>query len=158
MPGLLGAALELASLFGIAFVSGVFWVCNAETTSAYYVAELGWNPVTVAVVCTAGQATLYALLFKGGGWLTLRWGWLGRLVVRIRASHGARLEKRYLTTSVLAALVGVPPLAAMAALAEGFTVNIYRFLAVATGVRFLRFLGFALAGAQLSAYWHSLWP
>ncbi|MHB8877951.1 MAG: hypothetical protein ACYC8T_30010 [Myxococcaceae bacterium] len=155
---LVQATLELASLFGIAFVSGVFWICNAETTSAYYVAELGWNPVTVALVCTAGQLTLYTLLFRAGGWLILRWGWLDRLVVRLRARHGERLAKRYLTTSVFAALFGVPPLAAMAALAGGFSVPIYRFLAIATGVRFLRFLGFALAGAQFTAYWHSRWP
>ncbi len=154
---LLHAALELASLFCIAFVSGVFWICNAETTSAYYVARLGWNPVAVALVCTAGQAVLYALLFRGGSWLIPRWGWLARLVARIQKSHGARLESRYLATSVVAALIGVPPLAAMAALAEGFAVPIHRFLAVATGVRFVRFLGFALMGAQLNAFWLSLW-
>lgn len=154
----LHAATELVSLFGISFVSGVFWVCNAETTSAYYVAELGWHPLTVALVCTAGQATLYALLFRGGAWLTPRWGWLARLVMRIRASHGARLEKRYLSTSVVAALIGVPPLAAMATLAQGFSVPLHRFLPVATFVRFLRFLLFAIAGAQLMAVWHSFWP
>ena len=152
------ATMELGSLFGIAFVSGVFWVCNAETTSAYYVAELGWNPLVVALVCTAGQAAVYTILFRGGGWLIVRWGWLNRLVVRIRASHGSRLEKRYLTTSVVAALIGVPPLAAMAVLGPGFAVPIRRFLAVATGVRFLRFLAVALAGVQLAAAWHSFWP
>lgn len=155
---LLDSALELGSLFGIAFVSGVFWIFNAETTSAYYVAELGWNPVAVALVCTAGQTTVYALLFRTGGWLILRWGWLNRLVTRTRAKHGERLAKRYLTTSAFAALFGVPPLAAMAALAEGFAVPIFRFLAIASGVRFLRFLGFAMAGRQLTAYWQSLWP
>jgi membrane protein YqaA with SNARE-associated domain len=154
----LHAAMELASLFGIAFVSGVFWVCNAETTSAYYVAELGWNPVLVALVCTAAQATLYALLFRGGAWLTPRWGWLSRLVARIRSRYGARLETHYLSTSAASALIGVPPLAAMATLAQGFSVPLPRFLAVATGVRFLRFLCIALAGAQLTTYLHSFWP
>jgi NAD(P)-dependent dehydrogenase (short-subunit alcohol dehydrogenase family) len=42
-------------------------------------------------------------------------------------------------------------------LADGFAVSFVRFLAIAAGLRFLRFLLFAVAGTQLTAWWHTLW-
>lgn len=138
-----------ASLFGMSFVGGVFWVVNAETTAAIYAAKLGWNPFVVATICTAGQLSVYGLLFRTGGWLVPKWRWLARQVERTKAKHGHRLEDGYLVTTSFAALLGVPPMSAMAVLASGFTVTLPHFLLVAGTLRWLRFLAVAFAGQSL---------
>ena len=153
----LDGAAELGSLFVVSFLSGIFWVANAEGTAVYYSMERGWHPLVVATVCTAGQLSMFSLLFHGGGWLLPRWKWLHRYVERTRAKHGERLRKGYLSTTVFASAFGVPPLGAMSVLADGLAVSFARLLANAAGVRFVRFLLAAAAGEQLTAYWRGLW-
>lgn len=141
--------VEGASLYGISFVGGVFWIANAETTAALYAAKLGWNPFAVATICTAGQMSVYGLLFRTGGWLVPKWRWLARQVERTKTKHGHRLENGYLATTAFAAGLGVPPMSAMAVLASGFQVSLRHFLLLAGTLRFARFLAFAVAGQSL---------
>jgi membrane protein YqaA with SNARE-associated domain len=149
--------VQLLTLIGICFVGGLFWVANAEATAILYGAQLGWNPLLVGIVSALSQCAMYTLLFWGGDWLIAKWTWLGRKVEKTRARFKARLDKSYLTMTATGALVGLPPMTVMALLAGGFNVRLRTLLAIAFGLRFVRFTVLAAVGTQLQQFWSSIW-
>ena len=147
--------IELMTLFGVAVIGSFFWLVSPELTSAYYGADLGWNPIWVGLVCATGQCCVYVFLYRGGSVLVGRWKSLANLVGRTRARFEKNLEERYLVMTALAGLTGIPPVIVMVALASGFKVALSRILLVTFVCRGIRFGTLAalgeVAGPMLSS-------
>ncbi len=145
--------MELASLLGIGFVGSVFWVVNAELTAILYGSQLGWHPLAVGLLIGAAQTAMYVLLYFGGAQAMTRWAWLDRQVVRVRDRFQERLERAYLPASGVAAILGVPPVIALVALAPGFQVPLLHVVPIAFAGRVVRFSILAAFGERLVAWW-----
>jgi membrane protein YqaA with SNARE-associated domain len=149
--------MALISLLFLSFAGGIVWVFNVEAAAMLYGAAGGWNPVLVGVTCALGQSLAYTLLFFAGDRLLRRWGWGRRQVERALARYGERLAHSFLALTVPAALVGLPPMTGMAALAGGFRVRFAPLIGIALTLRTVRFVVLAAAGAQIVAWWNHLW-
>src|SRR5947208_1373797 len=111
--------MDLLILYAAGLLGSIVWFVPVVPTCVLY-ARLGWNPVLVGLATASGQTLGYGLIYLGGEQLVRRWSRLARQVERTRARHGPGLERRYLLTSLLAALIALPPMGAMAAMAPGF--------------------------------------
>ena len=120
---------------------------SPEVSAVYYGAELGWHPLAVGAVVAAGQGPMYVLLYLGGERWVLRWKRLARMVARTRDRHAAHLERNYMALTAVAAMLGVPPVIAMCAMAAAFDVRLARLLPVVVACRVLRFTLLASGGA-----------
>lgn len=149
--------MDLLLLLSISFAGGIVWLFNVEATAVVFGASSGWSPVLVGVICATGQSLAYLVLFFAGDWILGRWRWAGRKLERTRARYGERLRRGFLGLTVPAALVGVPPMTGMAALAGGFRVRLLPLLAIALPLRSVRFVVLAVAGTQLLAWWRAIW-
>ncbi len=147
--------LELISLFVTSIIGAVFWVISTEVQASAYGA-MGWNPLLVGLVCSAGQNVTYVVLYLGGERLMGRWSWLATRVHRVREQHGERLRRSYLAMTIVGGLTGIPPIVAMVALAPGFNVRLRTVLAITLPARFIRFTILAVAGSEILAWWGSL--
>jgi len=149
--------LGLLSLLAFSFAGGIIWAFNVETAAMVCGARSGWHPLLVGFACAGGQSAAYVFLFFGGDWLLGRWCWGRRQVERTRARYGSRLESSFLIFTVPAALLGIPPMTGMAALAGGFKVRLVPMISIAFSLRLVRFTILASAGMQLMVWWGSLW-
>ncbi len=130
----------LAAFF-VGFASPVVWLLNAEALAilAGLVGARPWPAVGLTLAC--GQIACLSLLFYGGEGLCRRVAPLRRHLERFRADP-RRLERTRAGATwalVTAALFGLPPLMAMAALAPGLGLRYRTFFGVAFGGRLLRF-------------------
>jgi membrane protein YqaA with SNARE-associated domain len=150
------AAAPLASLFLVCVAGGFVWLFNAEAAAVAYGGMGRWHPALVGVTCAAGQVVSYTVLFFGGGWLLARWRQARERIERTRVRYGARLERSFLALTASGALVGLPPMTVLAAIAGGFRVRYPALIAIAFCLRFVRFTVLALAGNELVALWRSL--
>jgi membrane protein YqaA with SNARE-associated domain len=149
--------MSLLGLLLLSFAGGIVWLFNVETAAMVYGATSGFGPVAVGLTCALGQTLAYAFLFFAGDRLLRRWGWARRRVERMRARYDVRLRRGFLGLTAPAALVGMPPMTGMAALAGGFRVPLAPFVAIALTLRSVRFVVLAVAGAQIVSWWHGLW-
>ena len=137
-----------------AVASPIVWLLNAEAIAVLSGLSASRPVWLVALVLTAGQVTMFTALYFGGDRLLRRIGPLRRQIDRL-AADPVRLERwrrRATATVAAAALVGLPPMSAFAAIAPALGVR-YRTLAlVATAGRGLRFLLLASL-PQLFAGW-----
>ncbi len=149
--------LKLLSLAGMCFLGGAVWIFNAEATVIVYGAEFGFNPFLVGLVAATAQCAMYVVLYFTGAWIIRHWRWLGKKIEKARDKFASHLEKRYLVATAPAALIGIPPMTAMAALATGFQIRLLPMLTVAFIFRVARFTFLAALGFQLRSFWQSLW-
>lgn len=149
--------MALVSLLFLSFAGGILWVFNVEAAAMLYGAAGTWNPLLVGVICALGQSLAYTLLFFAGDRLLRRWSWGRRQVERTLARYGERLEHSFLALTAPAALVGLPPMTVMAALAGGFRVRFAPMIGIALTLRSIRFVVLAAAGTQIIAWWNQLW-
>jgi len=140
------------SLFAFSFAGGIIWVFNVETAAMVYGARSGWHPLLVGLACAGGQSAAYTFLFFAGDWLFRRWRWGRAQVERTRARYGSTPASSFLLLTVPAALVGIPPMTAMAALAGGCKVRLLPMIALAFSFRLIRFTILASAGTPLVAW------
>lgn len=131
------------------FFSGISLVINAEATLMIAASIFAAEPMLAGAAAAGGQAFLLLFLYRYGGGLALRWTWLQKKTDKARRRYETRLENRFLFLGACAALVGVPPLLAMAVLAPSFGARASHFIAVAVPLRFVRFWFVAALGAQL---------
>ncbi|MCB9557601.1 MAG: hypothetical protein H6707_15945 [Deltaproteobacteria bacterium] len=143
-------------LIAIGFAGGIVWIFNVETAAAAYGATSGWHPIVVGLGCALGQASAYTALFFSGEFIGQRWGWARKQIVRTREKYGERLETGFLWFTAPAALIGLPPMTGMAAVAGGFHVRLLPMLAIAFSLRWVRFTIIAWAGPQLLLWVKSL--
>lgn len=136
-------------LLAFSFAGGIVWLFNVETAAVAYGSEAGWHPLAVGLTCAGGQTLAYAFLFRFGDWLCARWRWVGKQVDRTRRKYGRRLSTSFLALTAPAALVGLPPMTAMAALAGSFKVRLVYLIAIAFSLRTIRFTVLAAVGDQL---------
>lgn len=146
---------EAAVLFAC-FFSGASLVINAEATVMIAASVFATEPMLAGAAAACGQAFLLLFLYRYGGGLALRWTWLQKKTDKARRRYQARLQERFLLFGAGAALIGVPPLLAMAVLAPSFDTRASHFVAIAVPLRFLRFWLFAALGAQLDVWIHGL--
>lgn len=145
--------MAILSLLLLSIAGGVVWVFNVEAAAVLYGSK-GFHPALVGVTCAVGQSIAYTLLYFGGDWLLRRWGWWRRSLERMRARWGERLRKGFLGATATAALIGIPPMTGMAAIAGGFDVRYPPMIAIALGLRTVRFIVLAAAGSRIAAWWH----
>jgi hypothetical protein len=145
--------MAILSLLLLSIAGGVVWLFNVEAAAILYGSN-GYHPVLVGLTCAVGQSIAYTLLYFGGDWLLGRWGWWRRGLERMRARWGERLKKGFLGATATAALIGLPPMTGMAAIAASFEVRYSRMIAIALSLRTLRFIILAAAGARIAAWWH----
>lgn len=144
--------MAILSLLAFSFAGGIVWVFNVESAAVVYGNQGGWHPLVVGLTCAAGQTLAYTFLFHCGDWLYARWRWAGRQVEKTRKKYGDRLSKSFLTFTAPAALIGLPPMTAMAALAGGFQVRLLPLIAIAFSLRLVRFTILAALGDKVSAW------
>ena len=149
--------MGLVTLFLFCFAGGIVWLFNAEGACVLAAGSGRWSPVTVGVVCTLGQTAAYTFLYFGGGWLRDHWRWWRRQLERAEAKWGHVLQRGAVALTAPAALLGVPPMTAMAALAGSFKVRFLWVLVFALTFRSVRFQLLAHAGVELAVWWSRLW-
>lgn len=149
--------IALLSLYALSVAGGVIWLFNVEAAAILYGANLGYPAPVVGVVCAAGQATAYTLLFLFSGWLLPRWRWAQRQTEALLRKYGERIERSFLIFTATAAFIGLPPMTGMAIVAPGFRVRLPTMLAIAFSLRVVRFTILAAFGLQLAAWWKTLW-
>lgn len=148
--------MDFLWLIGVSFVGAIFWILNVETAAIYYGGELAWHPLAVGLTAAVGQNLNYIFLYKGGDVLIHRWGWLGKKVEATKKRFRKKLETRYLWLTAVAALIGIPPLVAMVALASGFNKSLRAILLVTFPIRTLRFTILAIFGESIFAWWNAI--
>ncbi len=134
----------------IGFVGIIIPVLNPEV-SAVLAGREGLHPVAVGLSTAFGQCCMYLLLFHAGGKIVPKLKWFARQVEKTRARFEKHLEKTYLGTAVVAAFIGVPPLAALFVLAKGFRVGFVPLVIIAFAFRTMRFGVLAAGGFELFA-------
>ncbi len=144
--------MAILSLLAFSFAGGILWVFNVESAAVVYGNQGGWHPLVVGLTCAAGQSLAYTFLFYCGDWLCAHWRWVGKQVDKTRNKYGERLSKSFLTLTAPAALIGLPPMTAMAALAGGFQVRLLPLIAIAFSLRLIRFTILAAVGDKVSAW------
>ncbi len=132
---------EALALWAISLVGSTVWLVSAEATSAVYGGRLGWHPLAVGLIAALGQSTAYVLFYYGGDALIARWTWLHDKVTRTR--------RRFLVLTGVSALVGIPPVVAVAALAPGFGIPLSHLISVAFTLRVVRFTTLAWLGERV---------
>ena len=135
---------------GIGFIGIVIPVLSPEV-SAVLAGRGGMHPVEVGLATSFGQCCMYLVLFLAGGKIVPKLKWLARQVERTRTRFEKHLEKAYLGTAVVAAFIGVPPLAALFVLARSFDVGFVRLVIIAFAFRAMRFGVLAAGGLGLFA-------
>ena len=143
---------EAASLFGLAFVAAIAGILPLWATCIYYTARLGWSPALVGTVAATGQCAGYVVLYTAGTSLMRVWPRLARKVEAARETTLARMNSGFLPTTLCAAVLGVPPMLAIAAIAPAFEVGLIPLVGVAFPGRFIRFAVAAGAGGTLTAW------
>ena len=146
---------DLAILFAC-FFSGISLIVNAEATVMLAASVFAMEPMFAGAAAAFGQAFLLLFLYRYGGGLALKWKWLQKKTDKARRRYEAGLEKRFLFFGASAALVGVPPVLAMAVLAPSFDARASHFIAIAIPLRFVRFWFVAALGAQLDVWIRSV--
>jgi len=149
--------MGLVTLLCLSFAGGIIWLFNVEAAAMVYGAAGAHHPVVVGITCALGQSLAYTFLFFAGEWLMRHWRWGRRQVERTEQRYGDRLRRGFLAFTVPAALVGLPPMTGMAALAGGFHVRYVALIAIALPLRTVRFVALAAAGTQIVAWWERLW-
>jgi membrane protein YqaA with SNARE-associated domain len=149
--------VALLSLLLFSFAGSVVWVFNVEAAATVAGASGGWHPLIVGVTCAVGQALGYTLLFFAGEIVFRYWRWGQRKVEWTRERYGERLKTGFYGLTFTAALAGLPPLTAMAALAGGLQVRFLPMMAILLPLRIIRFTVLAAVGEELLAWWNSLW-
>ena len=141
---------QALTLFGIGAVGTVFWVVSPEVSAVYYGKELGWPSLAVGGLIATAQAPVYLGIFLGGDRLVGRWRWLATKVERTRTRFERHLHSRYLGLTLVAAILGVPPVLAMCALAGPFGVKARHLMPVVVFGRLIRFTTLAGTGGLFS--------
>jgi membrane protein YqaA with SNARE-associated domain len=149
--------LELFSLLAFSFAGGIVWVFSVETAAVVMGASGDYHPLVVGLVCAGGQSLAYTFLFFAGDWLFTRWKWAGKQVDRTEQRWGEKLGKGFLLLTIPAALVGLPPMTGMAALAGGFRVRFLSLICIAFSFRLVRFVVLASVGVELMGWWETAW-
>ena len=111
----------------------------------------------VGVTCALGQVLGYTLLFFAGDLVFRYWRWGQRKVEQTRERWGERLKKGFYGLTATAALAGLPPMTAMAALAGGFRVRFVPMISIALVLRVVRLTALAAAGNEVVAWWNGIW-
>ena len=142
--------MTLFHMAGIAFLGVLIPISNPEI-AAVLAGRGGLDPVAVGVAGAAGQCVMYLVVYFAGAQIVPRLKWISRQVERTRARYSTRLEKAYLATAVVAALVGVPPMVALIVLAHSFRVSLLPLVAIAFTFRVARFAILAAGGLQMFA-------
>ncbi len=145
--------MAILSLLLLSIAGGVIWLFNVEAAAILYGSN-GFNPALVGVTCALGQSIAYTILYFGGDWLLRRWGWWRRRLEQMRARFHDRLHKGFLGATATAALLGIPPMTGMAAIAGSFEVRYPPLIAIALPLRTVRFIVLAAAGSRIAAWWH----
>ena len=148
--------MALLALIGIGFVGTILWFINTEATAVVYHVEMDWNPVIIALVLSLSQNVMYVLLYQGGGRVVERWRWLGKRIERARTRYAKMLDRAYLPSTFVAAILGIPPVLAMVTLAKGFGYSRLQIFPLTLVGRFIRFLTLALVGQTLLTWWAQL--
>ena len=137
-------------MLGIGFVGSIFWFVSPDATAVYYGTVANWHPLLVGVLIATGLCLAYVPVYYGGEQLVRRWSWLERQVTRTRTRYERWMHKGYLVATAAAALIGIPPLLGMVALASGFGIGARPVIIIAFTGRATRFTIMAFLG-------HSIW-
>ena len=129
----------------VGIVGSVFWVVNTETM-AMYAGTQGMHPLWVGGLCSFGQNIVYIALYVGGDWLIKRWSWLRVKVEFLSEKLSASSSKTFLAVTAMAAVLGVPPIVGMVALAPAFRIPLLHVLAITLPCRAIRFSILAALG------------
>lgn len=145
--------MEALALLAVAFVGTLFWVANPEAAVVLYASQGRLSPVLIGLTVAVGQAAALSLLFRGGGWLALRWPWFGRQCARVRARLGDKVGGgRAMAVLVTSGLLGFPPASATVVVAPGLGLSAARVLPLLFALRLARFtLLAAIVGGFLQA-------
>lgn len=147
--------MELLGLFGICVVGTLFPLVSPEASAVLYGKELGWHPLAVGMVGGAGQCLIYFLLYLAGGKLFSKWERLSKLVANTRARYHTHLSRRFSWMALLAAIIGLPPAVAIAALAPGFGISMVPVMLILFGGRTVRLSLLAAGGEWMNSVWGS---
>jgi len=132
---------------GTAFLGTFVWIFNCEALLVVQVTQRGWHPLPAALLMTAGQAAAWLVLFGAGRGIRARWAWFDRRCAAAQARWGHRLQTRAALVIFVSGALGAPPTSALAVLAPGLAIGLFRLLPLLFASRLLRFLVVgALAG------------
>jgi membrane protein YqaA with SNARE-associated domain len=129
--------MKLVALI-ILSAAAIFVPGSPEGLAVYYVRDLHWSVLAVAVLSAVGQCTSYWLLYLFGEFLVQRWRWLRQQVTRTRERYAFHLERRFLTVTTFSAVIGVPPAIATSTLAPGFEIPLRHLMPILLGGRVVR--------------------
>ena len=149
--------MEFLGVLAYSFCGGIVWIFNVEAMAIAMGTRAGWHPLTVGLACAGGQSLAYIFLYYCSHWLLRRWRWFSRGVDRMLDRWGDRFKRSFLLLTAPAALIGLPPMTGMAAVARSFKVRLLPLIAIAFFLRLLRFTLLASTGDAIPRWWSSLW-
>lgn len=135
-------------LLAVSFVGQIVWILSPEAMAILYGRQI--SPPLVGLLCATGQLPMHLLLYAGGARILPRLPFMARTIERTRTRLSAS-ARPYLATTFVSAIIGLPPIVAMTALAAGFGIGPRRLLAVTYAGRLIRFTTLAAGGASLVA-------
>ena len=141
--------MELLELYLIGCVGTVVWVINAElATMAYAGMDDPYSPLVLALVATLGQCTSYVIFLYGGRTIG-KFKSVQRLVERTERRFADKLKAGFMSLTLTAAVLGVPPVIALVLLAKPFGMSAWPIIGIAFGGRLIRFSACAYFGEAL---------
>jgi len=144
--------MELLQLYALSFIGTIVWVLNAEVATVMYAGmDDAHSPPVLGLVASMGQCTMYLAFLYGGTHLS-RWSKIQTLVKRTQDRFGEKLETGFMSLTVTAAFIGIPPVIALVVLAKPFKMSAGQVIIIAFVGRFVRFTVLALFGDALPFY------
>ena len=133
------APADVAASLGMAFLGTFVWIFNCEALLVVQVAQRGWHALPAALLMTVGQAAAWTVLFAAGRGSRARWAWFDRRCAEAQARWGHRLQTGAWWVMVASGVLGAPPTSAVAVLAPGLDIRLFRLLPLLFASRLLRF-------------------
>lgn len=126
------------TLFGVFSLSGIFWFVSAEgfSVAAGVTGDPRFDGCSLPLLLAASQCVGLTLVYAGGQGLL---AWSTKLKARVDKLDMEKLEAAAVSTLFCAAVTGLPPLLAIAAVAGSVKLRVTTFLVVTFSGRFVRF-------------------
>ena len=144
---------EAITLYLTGVVSGLFSLINSEAATVLAVVKYDTPAWLAALACASGQTTMYLLLYQFGELLIKKWVWFHDQIERAKTRYADHLDRNVVVLTAIGALLGVPPLFLMAALAPGLNMRRWVLCITVWPIRAGRFWLIATFSEQLKFLW-----
>ena len=147
--------VDAVVMYFYSMLGPLFPAFNTEVMLLYQLMTGTQHPVVMAVTASAGQATLYLVLYTLGEGTLMRWKALGRRLAALTPAQRERFRQGTSAALASGALTGLPPVILMAPLVSSFGYSRLRLVVIVFTGRVVRF-GLLLAFSDQVRRWFGI--